>query len=110
MTSAHERNGALEAVDRIVNRGGEADDVLRETLTVLGMLYPYAAIRFTDERRLAHGTDEPAERYPIEFQGTKVADLEVAVTDPDDGVFLDRVATLVSGYCRPQKMRSIFCG
>lgn len=96
MTSAHERDGALEAVDRIVNRGGVADEVLRETLAVLRKLYPYAAIRDTDKRDREQGT----ERFPIEFQGTKVAELEVASAAPDDAVFLNRVATLISGYCR----------
>jgi len=35
MTSRPEHNGALEAVDRILNRGGDADDVLREVVGVL---------------------------------------------------------------------------
>lgn len=105
MTTEHERNGALEAVDRIVNRGGAADDVLRETLAVLDKLYPYAAIRFDD------GHEASAERYPVEFQGTKVAELEVAGAAPDDALFLRRAATLISAYCSPpEKMRSIFSG
>jgi L-methionine (R)-S-oxide reductase len=33
MTGAH--NGALEAVDRIINRGGDVDDVLRAVVAVL---------------------------------------------------------------------------
>ncbi len=104
MTTADERNGALEAVDRIVNRGGDAEDVLRETLAVLDKLYPQAAIRFDDVHQ------EGTSRYPIEFEGTKLADLEVAGTAPSDGPFLERVATLISGYCQPRKMRSIFRG
>jgi hypothetical protein len=105
VTTEHERNGVLEAVDRIVNRGGDADDVLHETLTVLRRLYPYAAIRFDDEHEAS------AERHPIEFQGTKVADLEVAGTAPGDTLFLRRVTTLISAYCSPpEKMRSIFSG
>jgi hypothetical protein len=95
LTSPHERNGALEAVERIVNRGGEADEVLRETLAVLGKLYPYAAIRGTADDR-EHGS----ERFPIAFEARKVAELEVAATTPDDAVFLNRVATLISAYCR----------
>ena len=94
MTTEHERNGALEAVDRIVNRGGEADDVLRDALAVLKKLYPHAAIRVNDEHEA--GT----KRYPIEFAGTKVAELEVAVTGTDDDDLLKRVATLLSAYCR----------
>jgi hypothetical protein len=105
VTTAHERNGALEAVDRIVNRGGEPEDVLREALAVLGRLYPHAAIRFDDMHW------EGANRYPVEFEGTKVAELEVAGTGPEDTPFLRRVATLISAYCSPpEKVRSIFSG
>lgn len=35
MSSTAQRRGALEALDRIVNRGGDADDVLRETVDLL---------------------------------------------------------------------------
>jgi hypothetical protein len=37
MIGNHQRNGALEAVDRIVNRGG--DDVVAEALGVLSRIY-----------------------------------------------------------------------
>jgi hypothetical protein len=104
MTTEHERNGALEAIDRIVNRGGEADEVLDETLTVLRRLYPYATIRFDDDH------EEGTVRYPIDFEGTRVAELEVAGTAPGDTLFLERVATLISGYCHPRKVRSTFRG
>ena len=104
MTTEHERSGALEAVDRIVNRGGDADDILREALAVLDKLYPHAAIRFDGEHQ------EGTVRYPIDFEGTKVAELQVAMTGTDDDVFLRRVATLLSAYCRPRKVRSTFRG
>ena len=42
MTTPAERNGALEAIERIVNRG---DDVVGETLAVLGRLYPSVSLR-----------------------------------------------------------------
>jgi L-methionine (R)-S-oxide reductase len=35
VSAAAQRRGALEALDRIVNRGGDADDVLRETVDLL---------------------------------------------------------------------------
>jgi GAF domain-containing protein len=35
MSAQHERDGALAAVERIVNRGGEANDVLRQAVDVL---------------------------------------------------------------------------
>ena len=39
MSAAH--SGALEAIDRIVNRGGDADDVLRAVVNVLDERFEY---------------------------------------------------------------------
>lgn len=104
MASAHERNGALEAVDRILNRDGEADDVLREVVAVLGGLYRYAAISFVEGDSLALGPslgerEQPVEALGISFQGSKVAELEVSDAGPDDRDFLERVALVISSYC-----------
>ena len=102
MTTEHQRTGALDAVERIVNRGGEADDVLRQAVDVLSRLYPYVSIWFVEDDRLVQGplagaaTD--AERYPIAFQGTEVAELEVGDAGDDDRAFLERVATLISAH------------
>lgn len=102
MTTEHQRTGALDAVDRIVNRGGEADDVLRHVLDVLARLYPYVSIWFVEENGLVQGplAGEPTVgvRHPIAFQGTTVAELEVAGASEDDAAFIERVATLVSAH------------
>ena len=37
--------------------------------------------------------------WPIVFQGTKVAELEVVPAEEGDRAFLERVATVVSPYC-----------
>jgi putative methionine-R-sulfoxide reductase with GAF domain len=101
VTTEHQRTGALAAVERIVNRGVEADDVLRQVVDVLSGLYPYVSLWFVEEGGLVQGPfageATGAERYPIAFQGTKVAELEVAASD-DDRAFLERVATLVSAH------------
>ena len=102
MTTEHQRTGALDAVERIVNRGGEADDVLRQVVDVLARVYPYVSVWFVEEGALAQGPRAggalDGERYPIAFQGTKVAELEVGGADHDDRQFLERVATLVSAH------------
>ena len=102
MTTEHERTGALDAVDRIVNRSGDADDVLRQVVDVLSRLYPYVSIWFVEDDGLVQGPlsgeAADAERYPIAFQGTKVAELEVGGVADDDRQFLERVATLVSAH------------
>jgi len=99
-----EYSGSLEALDRILNRGGDADDVLRGVVGVLAERYAYAAIKFIEGDDLlpgpAAGTpDEAATAWPISFQGMKVAELEVAPTREDDREFLERVTTIVSPYC-----------
>jgi hypothetical protein len=102
VTTEHQRTGALDAVERIVNRSGDADDVLRQVVDVLARVYPYVSIWFVEEEQLVQGplagraTD--AERYPIAFQGTKVAELEVGGAAEDDRALLERVGTLVSAH------------
>jgi hypothetical protein len=104
VTAQHERRGTLEAVDRILNRGGDADDVLRDVLRALFQLYEYVAIAFVEGDGIVEGpalgaADEHAapDRYDIVFQGRKVAELHVSAYG-EDREFLERVATLVSPY------------
>jgi hypothetical protein len=95
--------GALEAIDRILNRGGDADDVLRQVVEVVHALYPYAAIAFVEPDGLTVGPElgEPppeTDAFPISFQGSQVAELRVGGAPPDPA-FLERVALIVSPYC-----------
>jgi hypothetical protein len=97
-------SGSLEALDRILNRGGDADDVLCEVVGVLAERYDYAAIRFVEGDDLVAGPSlgtpgEVTSSWPILFQGMKVAELEVSASPAKDGEFLGRVATIVSPYC-----------
>lgn len=99
-------DGALEAIDRILNRGGDADDVLRAVVRVLHERagFAWAAIAFAEEGRLVVGphvgelTGEPS-TYPVTFHGEHVAELRVAGGDEAARPFLERVALLVSPYC-----------
>jgi hypothetical protein len=102
----HELRGALEAVDRILNRGGDPDDVLRDVLDVLHGLFRYAAILFVEEGTLApgpsRGTPEAARReVEIVFRDVKVAELHVGppASDAEEQAFLERVALLISPHC-----------
>jgi len=95
---------ALEALDRILNRGGEPDDVLRSAVSVLaedpGIVW--AGIAFLDEGTLALGptAGEPDDsrrmRVPIVFQGSSVG--ELWVDGGAERAFLQRVATLLSAH------------
>ena len=50
------RSGALEAVERVLNRGGEADDVLRQVVAILHeRLGRYVRISFVEADRLVPG-------------------------------------------------------
>jgi hypothetical protein len=100
-------SGALEAVDRILNRGGDADDVLRDVVRVLHERgsYAWAGILFVEDGRLVLGPEagEPDEArrttVPVLWQGTRVAELAVDGAAAEDAPFLERVAVLISGHC-----------
>jgi hypothetical protein len=99
--------GALEAIDRILNRGGDADDVLRRVVAALHERggYAWAGIFFVEDGSLQLG---PSAGVPDEtmrtavavtWQGERIAELAVDGAAPDDRSFLERVALLVSGHC-----------
>jgi hypothetical protein len=103
MSAAH--TGALEAIERILNRGGDADDVLRAVVAVLHERiddYTWVGIYFIEGEQLVLGpsrgerTGEET-RVPIAYDGRVVA--ELAVSEADDRAFLDRVALLISPHC-----------
>lgn len=90
--------GALEAVDRILDRGGDADDVLRAVLAALHEQgVEYAAIRFVEAGELVEGpsvgTATDGIAVPVVYQGERVGELEASVADV---AFLERLATLIS--------------
>jgi len=92
---------ALATVERIVDRGGEADDVLRDVLTALhehGVAY--AAIRFVEAGALVDGPSVGERALesvlaPIDFEGRQVGELELA---PDARDLAGRVAELIAPY------------
>jgi hypothetical protein len=102
--------GALDSVERLLNRGGDADDVLRAVVATLLERLPHLErvwIEFAEGDRRIVGpsaggnADETAERFPVAFQGAEVAAL--AVPQPAlkeaDRALLKRVATVIAPYC-----------
>jgi hypothetical protein len=100
-------NGALEAIDRILNRGGDADDILREVVAALHKEagYAWAGIYFLEGGELAlgpqAGTPDESRRtsVPVTWQGDRVAELVVDDAPEEDRMLLERVAGRVSGHC-----------
>ena len=100
-------SGALEAVDRILNRGGDADDILRQIVATLHERagYHWAGIQFVEEDALLlgpkAGTPDESQRtsVPVMWQGARIAELVVDGAPDEDRAFLERVAVLVSGHC-----------
>jgi hypothetical protein len=100
--------GALAAVERILNRGVDADDVLRGVVAAVHERVPHFAwvgIAFMEEGKLvlgpeAGGGEGEELRALVTFEGAPVAELRVrGSATGDDEPFLERVATLVSPYC-----------
>jgi putative methionine-R-sulfoxide reductase with GAF domain len=98
--------GALDAVERILNRGGDTDDVLREVVSALHarLRYGWVGIRFVEGDKLvlgpAEGVPGGAETsVPIRYEGRAVAELAVVGAAAGDAGLLERVATLISAHC-----------
>jgi hypothetical protein len=100
-------SGALEAIDRILNRGGDADDILRQVVATLHERagYAWAGIFFLEDGELTLGPEsgapDPTSRtsVPVTWQGDRIAELAVDDAPEEDRMFLERVALLVSGHC-----------
>ena len=96
---------AIEEIDRLVEAGGDADDILRGAVAAL--VDPggcsWAGILFVESGELVLGPQagvaDPENRtqVPVIFEGTRVA--ELAVDGAYDTAFLDRVAFVISPYC-----------
>ena len=93
------------AVEEIVNRGGDADDALRDVVGLLAERYAWAGILFVEAGELVLGPSAGEERraartqLPVTYNGDRVAELVVDGAPQTDVPFLERVATLISAHC-----------
>jgi hypothetical protein len=99
-------SGAIEAVERIINREEEADEILRQTVRALAdRLDVPVAVRFHDEEQWvvgpsAGGYAERGDGEEVRYRGDVVADLAAgAGLDADGRAAFVRVALLISPYC-----------
>ncbi len=88
--------GALEAVERILNRGGDAEDVLRGVLDAFDARgISFARVQLAGGDGLEVGERRVSIAAPVSYEGSEIGSLEVAA---DDRAFVERVATLISHY------------
>ena len=100
-------SATLEAVESILDRGGDADDVLRRIVATLheDAGYEWAGLFFVEEGSLtlgpAAGAPDASRRsqVPVLWQGDRIAELAVDGATEEDHAFLEQVAALVSGHC-----------
>jgi hypothetical protein len=95
---------ALDSIVRVVERGGDADDVLRRALDVLVQepAIAWAAIRFREEERLvlgpSSGKSDEARRTSTTIVYHADAVGELLVDGDADPALLEGVATLLGPY------------
>ena len=96
---------ALEAIDGIVDRGGDADDILREVVAALvgHEACAWAGILFVEEGELVLGPEagaqEPGRRLevPVSFNDVRIARLVLDACV--DETLAERVAQRISAHC-----------
>jgi hypothetical protein len=94
-------SGVLEAIERILNRGGESDEVLRQVERVLNeRLGLHTRVRRVDGEAVTTPAAGAETSFPVLLEGAEVGELVVA-GEPDAGgrALMERVAVLVSPYC-----------
>jgi hypothetical protein len=98
--------GVLEAIQQILDRGGDAEDVLQAAMTAIvdrgGAIW--AAVLYSDEGELLvgphAGVAEPGERRgaPILLDGARIGELEV--DGLDDQPLIEQVAAQLAPWCK----------
>jgi hypothetical protein len=93
----------IEAVGRLIEQGGDADELLRGVVAILHERYPWVGISFVEEGELVLGPSEgertgESAQIPISYDGKVVAELGVS-GDNQDRTSLEQVAELIAPYC-----------
>ncbi len=98
--------GALATIEETLDRGGDADEVLREVVAILHRQYAWVGISFVEEGELVLGPAQGEQTaaptgISISYENNVVAELGVVAErlDAKDQAFLERVAVLISPYC-----------
>jgi len=100
-------SSTLSAIGEILERGGDADDVLRAVVAALVESggCSWAAISFRDEGELVAGPHAgtlptgTTTRTPIVYAGAEVGELVTSGRPDDDNALLPHVAELIAVHC-----------
>ena len=91
-------SGMIEAIERILNRGGGDAEVLRAVVEAIhDRGVEWVAIRAHGETFAAGAPRTDSQRVRIAYSGEPVGELEAVV---DDDAFLERVAVLISAHVK----------
>jgi hypothetical protein len=98
---------ALAAVEAILDRGGDADDILRDVVAALhdDAGYAWAGLFFVEEGALTLGPEagvsdeEHRTSFPVRWQGDTIAELAVDGAPANHAASLERIAELIAGQC-----------
>lgn len=97
---------AVEAVERILDGAADADQILRDTVTVLAEHFETGVgIRFVEEGAFTDGPwsgdpSAPADAVPIRYNGGVVAEIVSTISlDVSARLAWERVALLISAFC-----------
>jgi hypothetical protein len=103
---AGRRSGAVDAVERIVNREGEADEILRQAVATIAKRFDtFCGIRFVEDGGMIDGPSAGSFRdlqavVPISYDGSSVAEIALGTElVDDDRDAIARIAELLSPYC-----------
>ena len=103
---AGRRSGAIEAIERIVNRESEADEILRQSVATIAKRFDtFCGIRFVEDGGMLDGPSggayaEPQAVVPITYDDSSIAEIALGTPlEEDDRDTFDRIAKLLSPFC-----------
>ena len=103
---AGRRSGAVEAVERIINRESEADEILRQSVATIAKRFEtFCGIRFVEDGGMIDGPSggayaEPQAVVAITYDDSSIAEIVLgAPLEEEDRDAFDRIAKLLSPFC-----------
>ncbi len=100
------RGGAVEAIERIINRESEADEILRQSVATIAKRFEtFCGIRFVEDGGMIDGPSggdyaEPQSVVSITYDDSSIAEIALGMPlEEEDRDAFDRIAKLLSPFC-----------